>query len=129
MMETEKGKPMKKFSERFNADWYTEDRLEDLLTQFFDDETEPRTLTHLYFWLNTDWLIFEKRKLLSDRFNRLLTAAELACEQWVVNHGFENDKSFAKFTLQTQHNRTIKTEVKNDVVFDKCYLPLKDEKN
>jgi hypothetical protein len=120
---------MKKFSERFNADWYTEDRLADLLQQFFEDESEPRTLTHLYFWLNTDWITFEKRKLVSDRFNRLLMAAELACEQWVVNNGFANDKSFAKFTLQTQHNRTIKTEVKNDVTFDKCYLPLKNENN
>jgi len=120
---------MKKFSERINADWYTTERLEELLDEFFDLEDYPKTLTHLYRWLNIDWATFVERSL-DERFKTLLTAAENECESWVVSHGFANDKSFAKFTLQTQHNRMIAT--KQEVVIqevEKCYLPLKDEDN
>jgi len=97
---------MKKFSERINADWYTTKRLEELLDEFFEDDEQLHTMTHLYAWLNIDWATFVERSL-DDRFKSLLTAAENACEVYSVNHGFANDKSFAKFTLQTQHNRTI----------------------
>ena len=100
---------MKKFSERINADWYTPERLAELLDEFFDDEDEPKTLTHLYCWLNTDWVTLMQRATINDEYRRLITAAENECEKWVVNHGFENDKSFARFTLQTQHNRGVET--------------------
>lgn len=105
---------MKKFSERINADWYTVERLEGLLNEFFEDYTEPKTLTHLYAWLNTDYINIMHKRSINDDFKRLLDAAMLECEKWVVNHGFENDKTFAKFTLQTQHNREIKQEVKTE---------------
>ena len=105
---------MKKFSERINADWYTTERLAELLDEFFELEDYPKTMTHLYRWLNTDWATFTERSL-DDRFKVLLTAAENECESWVVSHGFANDKSFAKFTLQTQHGRTIKTEATNTI--------------
>lgn len=104
---------MKKFSERINADWHTEERLEELLNEFFEDDSEPKTLTHLYCWLNTDWATMARRSMINDKYKSLINAAELECEKWVVNHGFENDKSFAKFTLQTQHNRTPKEAVEH----------------
>lgn len=101
---------MKKFSERINADWHTPKRLAELLDEFFEDHSEPKTLTHLYCWLNTDWITLLKRREINDEYKRLIDAAMNECEKWVVEHGFENDRSFAKFTLQTQHNRRIETE-------------------
>ena len=98
---------MKKFSERINADWYTPERLAELLDEFFEDESEPKTLTHLYCWLNTDWVTMMQRRSINDEYRRLIDAAENECEKWVVNHGFANDKTFAKFTLQTQHKRGL----------------------
>ena len=97
---------MKKFSDRINADWYTTKRLSELLDEFFDDEDEPKTLTHLYCWLNIDWTTYLERSL-DDRFRALLIAAENECEKWVVNHGFLNDKSFAKFELGRNHSREL----------------------
>lgn len=101
---------MKKFSQRINADWHSAEALENLLNEFFEDYTEPKTLTHLYCWLNTDWITLLKRREINPDYRRLIDAATNECEKWVVNHGFENDKSFAKFTLQTQHQRTVETK-------------------
>jgi len=93
---------MKKFSDRIQADWHSEERLSDLLDEFFEDQDEPKTIIHLYCWLNIDWAIFIERSL-DIRFKRLLIAAENECEAWVVSHGFTNDKSFARYMLTNQH--------------------------
>jgi len=82
-----------------------------LLDEFFEDEEEPKTITHLYCWLNTDWVTIMQRREINEEYRILIDAAMNECEKWVVNHGFTNDKSFAKFTLQTQHNRVVKAEV------------------
>lgn len=103
---------MKKFSERINADWYTTERLEELLNEFFDDDSEPKTLTHLYCWLNIDWIEFLSRQL-DPRFASLLTAAENYCEKWVVDHGFANDKSFGRWYLANYHAKSDNEDKNN----------------
>ena len=94
---------MRKFSERWNADWLTPTSLEELLIEFFEEDSEPKSLTHLHCWLNQDQVTIEKRKCINDTYRRLLEAAEMMCEEWAVSHGFNNDKSFAKWYLQTYH--------------------------
>ena len=117
-----------KFSERINADWKTKDKLKKLLDEFFsmkvkkqhitkdgqviDYEVDaPRSLSHLYSWLNVDYIEFVKRQQ-NPKFTELLTAAENECERWVVEHGFDNDKQFAKWYLKEYHGKdSSKSEV------------------
>ena len=93
---------MKKFSDRINADWTTPKALAKLLNEFFEDEEEPKTLTHLYCWLNIDWVTMVERQL-DPKFSDLLIGAENYCERWVVDNGFTNDKSFARWYLTNYH--------------------------
>ena len=94
---------MKRFSDRINADWITSNRLEELLDEFFDDDIQPKTLPHLYAWLNTDWVTLTQRSLINEDYMKLITAAKNRCECWIVDHGLGNDKSFAKYLHQTYH--------------------------
>lgn len=100
---------MKCFSDRINADWHTPTVLEELLIEFFDDEVIPKTITHLRAWLNNDWFDLEQKKNKHPKMRKLLETAELMCEEWVVNHGFENDKSFARWYLDRYHNKEDQT--------------------
>lgn len=95
---------MKRFSERINADWYSAERLEELLNEFFEDPDSNKTLTHLYCWLNTDWVTLMKRRNINEDYRRLIDAAMNYCEQWVVDHGFNADRTFAKWYLSSYHH-------------------------
>ncbi len=102
---------MKKFSDRINADWYTVDVLEKLLNEFFEDELEPKTMTHLYCWLNIDWFEYLEREL-NPKFTQLLVAAKNECEKWAVEHMVENDKSAGHKILIEKHGWGSKHQAK-----------------
>jgi len=95
---------MKTFSQRIKADWKTRAKLEELLDEFFLNEKTYKSLTHLYCWLNISWIEFEARKK-DLKFSDLLIAAENACEEWVVSHGFSADRSFARYYLDKYYKK------------------------
>lgn len=96
---------MKKFSDRILADWHSSERLRELLNDFFDDEETPKTITHLHYWLNTDWVTLLKRREINEDYRMLIDSATNACEQWVVGQGFANDRTFAKWYLVNYHSK------------------------
>lgn len=108
---------MKKFSDRISADWYTEAVLSEILDEFFSDSDIPKTLTHLYSYLNIDYIEFIKRQQLP-QFSQQLTLAYNLCEQWVVEHGFSNDKAFARWYLANYHAKEAKVEASSDLTIN-----------
>ena len=120
---------MKKFSLRFRADWNNEEVLAEILQAYFEDETIIKTKASLCYYLNISERGFEERKRV-DAFKDLLEGAELYVRCLIEPSGFANDKSFAKFILQTQYEYVVKTTKEIEIKeMDKCYLPLKDKDN
>ena len=104
---------MKKFSNRLKASWHTPKVLRQLLDQFFEDNM-PKTLPHLYFWLNTNAAEISEKVMHNDKMYKLITAAETYIEARALKAGFEEDKSFAKWYLQTYHPVKPKEETTDD---------------
>jgi len=103
---------MRTFSDRIAGDWFTAKRLEELLVNFFEDEEIPKSILHLYAWLNKDHVEIEHRKAKNDKYRLLIETAELMCEEWVVTQGFIRDNSFSKWFLDKYHNK--ETQVAKD---------------
>ena len=97
---------MKKFTIRPTATWNSAPVLLRLLEDFFDDEEIPvKSLSHLYSWLNTDFIDIEQKKTLNSEIRQLLESAERFCECWVIEQGFVSDRSFARYYLDKYHKK------------------------
>lgn len=78
-----------------------------LLEDFFDDKEIPvKSLSHLYSWLNTDFIDIEQKKTMSSEIRQLLESAERFCECWVIEQGFISDRSFARYYLDKYHKKS-----------------------
>lgn len=104
---------MRKFSNRFKADWNNGEILEELLEEFFEDEELLKTKASLCFFLNVSIIEFDRRKRLPE-FEALLGQAELLIQMNLESAGMVNDKSFAKFLLETQYGYTKEVKQTSD---------------
>lgn len=80
------------YRESFNS---TEE-LKTELEAFFASN-KPKTITHLQSYLRINWVDLLKQETINTEFKQLINAAKLYCEEWVINEGFLNDKSFARW--------------------------------
>lgn len=96
---------MKKFSDRLQADWNNSTALSRILDKYFSDDEIFKTKTSLCVYLNISPREFDRRKKLTE-FQELLEMAELCVQEYVEKQGFLQDKSFARFMLETQHGYT-----------------------
>ena len=88
-------------------------KLQKRLDKFFKSD-RPKHIMAMRAYIGLDFIEIERLKTINDRYYAALTEAEMVCENMAVDHGFENDKGFARWFLDRYHTPLKKPEELKD---------------
>ena len=82
--------------------------------KFFRSD-KPKTISAYKLAVGMTSVDMAKQAMVNDRFAAIINLAEIECENWLVNDGLLNDKTFARFYLKeyciTPRDRLMTHEV------------------